>query len=47
MIIYEKQIIERTLKDFPSIRTAAKALAIDASTLTRKIQKYFKNKKIE
>ncbi|WP_268870141.1 sigma-54 interaction domain-containing protein [Neobacillus bataviensis] len=46
MMMYEKQIIERTLKDFPSIRTAAKALAIDASTLTRKIQKYFKNKKL-
>ncbi|WP_249366783.1 MULTISPECIES: sigma-54 interaction domain-containing protein [Neobacillus] len=37
---YEKQVIDRALKNYPSIRAAAKALDVDASTLSRKVQKY-------
>lgn len=37
---YEKQLIDRALKNYPSIRAAAKALEVDASTLSRKVQKY-------
>ncbi|MCH6267710.1 sigma-54 interaction domain-containing protein [Neobacillus citreus] len=37
---YEKQLIDRALKNYPSIRAAAKALDVDASTLSRKVQKY-------
>jgi PAS domain S-box-containing protein len=47
METYEKQIIHHTLKEYSSIRAAAKALDVDASTLSRKIQKHFKNKKID
>lgn len=40
MELYEKQVIDRALKNYPSIRAAAKALDVDASTLSRKVQKY-------
>ncbi|MDR1573093.1 MAG: sigma 54-interacting transcriptional regulator [Clostridiales Family XIII bacterium] len=37
---YEKQLIEETLSDGISLRQAAKRLALDASTLSRKARKY-------
>ncbi len=37
---FEKEIINHVLKQFPSIRRAAKALGVDQSTLVRKKQKY-------
>ncbi|WP_423798366.1 sigma-54 interaction domain-containing protein [Neobacillus sp. SAB-20_R2A] len=40
MELFEKQVIDRALKQYPSIRAAAKALDVDASTLSRKVQKY-------
>ncbi|KKK37399.1 transcriptional regulator [Mesobacillus campisalis] len=42
MELYEKQLIERALKEYSSIRAAAKALDVDASTLSRKVKKYSK-----
>lgn len=40
----EIEIIEDALERYGNVRTAAKALQIDPSTLIRKKQKYFKNK---
>lgn len=40
VIDFEKEIIQKSLNQYPSIRKAAKALQIDQSTLVRKMQRY-------
>lgn len=38
---YEKGVIREALEKYPSIRSAAKGLKVDPSTLSRKVQRYF------
>lgn len=38
--LYEKNLIQSTLKNYPSLRKASKALGIHYSTLSRKVKRY-------